>query len=267
VTEAGLQLEPVEAVSGAPSACATSVLIGVTWLTSATVLPACRLDPGPGPREHPLLDRAERLAAARRVVQVAEPRLHLLGVLLGDLDEGHARPRCRTPSRRSRRRPAPPACRDLGDDLGGLPGAAYGRGDDDVDLVGDGGQPLAVACTWRRPRSLSPGLAEARPPEKRLSVVWSVSPWRTRMIRVGAMAGKLTPAAGGRGRRGAVQAAALPPDIGVRCPTRTCGPGSGRTRGSASPRRPGPWPGRPGRPAFSVSWQPPHHAHAARQRR
>ena len=52
-------------------------------------------------------------------------------------------------------------------------------------LSASGESHEATDRIWSRPSSLRPGLALARPPENRFSVVWAVTPWRTRTSVVG----------------------------------------------------------------------------------
>ena len=88
--------------SGASTAWATSILIGVTWLTTTTVLPAYASSSRVEPGQHPLLDLAERLAAAAGRRRASRARRRARRVAARAPRRRSARPRCRTPSRRSR---------------------------------------------------------------------------------------------------------------------------------------------------------------------
>ena len=92
MTDAGDSSIRNTASSGASSACATRILIGVTWLTTTTVRPACAAQHPVERGEHPLLDGPERLAARRAPVQRAQPRLEVGLVALGHLGEGQPVP-------------------------------------------------------------------------------------------------------------------------------------------------------------------------------
>ena len=114
----------------------------MTWLTTTTVLPGVRRQHPVATVEHPLLHRAERLAAVRRGLEVTQPGRELVGVLLVHLGEAH---------------PVPGAelhlgdagllldleVEELGQDLGRLAGTPHRRADQRVERAGQRGQPLA----------------------------------------------------------------------------------------------------------------------------
>ena len=80
------------AAGGASSASVSSVLIGVTWLTTSTVSPGV---PGHQPlprRLHPDGDRGEALTAGRRGRRVGQPGRDLAGPAPLRLGEGQALP-------------------------------------------------------------------------------------------------------------------------------------------------------------------------------
>ena len=125
VTEPGLSSIRNTDARGASTAWATRVLIGVTWLTTTTVLPACASRTTLQPGQHALLHGAEGLPCPTRGdVEGAKPGVEVGLVLLGDLDERQPVPgpelhlgEARLLLERVTQR--------LGKDLRGLAGAAY----------------------------------------------------------------------------------------------------------------------------------------------
>src|SRR3954447_6832591 len=166
------------AVSGAPTAWATRVLIGVTWLTTITVRPAYRStrrdspastrswtsrndSPPPAARSRSPSHRSSSSGCRSRTWPKLSPS-HAPNSISANPGSS-----TRSSPRRSARISAASRVRRTGDATTASTASPSGA------------SQSATSRTWARPSSLRPGLLPPSPPENRLSAVCDVAPCRT----------------------------------------------------------------------------------------